>query len=390
MEQVNSVPLLDLKAQLVGLREEIAQAVLEVVDSTQYIMGPKIQALEDQVASYTGAAYAIGVSSGTDALLLSLMGLDIGPGDSVITTDFSFFATAGVIARLHAKPIFVDIDPVTFNMDPPALLHCLESMPVSERQTVKAIMPVHLYGQSADLTPLLDIAAQYRIPVIEDAAQAIGTEYFPPEGPQRVGTMGDIGCFSFFPSKNLGGIGDGGMIVTQNSELAQKLRLLRVHGAASEYTHEIIGGNFRLDPIQAAVLSVKLPYLDQWHQARQRNANRYTALFQQKNVPEVKTPVAVYADQGLAHYHIYNQYMIRVSQRSELQAFLKERQIATKVYYPVPFHQQQCFRHLGYRDGAFPESEKAAQEVLALPIYPELTEAMQTYVVEAIADFYRN
>ncbi len=389
-QKIQSVPLLDLKAQLSDLREDIVQAVTEVIDSTQYIMGPKVLALESVIADYTGVSHAIGVSSGTDALLLSLMALDIQPGDLVITTDFSFFATAGVIARLNARPVFVDIDPVTFNLDPEHLEHVLKTMSEEEQKKVKAIIAVHLYGQCADMSSIISIAERYHLPVIEDAAQAIGAEYMMKGEKKRAGTLGTIGCFSFFPSKNLGGVGDAGMIVTNDEQLADQLRLRRIHGAKSEYWHEVIGGNFRIDPIQAVVLAVKLPHLDSWHQARQQNAEHYTALFEKKGLGQIIPPQPVYKAQGLSNYHIYNQYMIRAPQRDELQKFLTQHQIAARVYYPIPFHRLECFQSLGYPADAFPASEQASQEVLALPIYPELTDAMQEYVVEKIAEFYRN
>ncbi|MBF0351624.1 MAG: DegT/DnrJ/EryC1/StrS family aminotransferase [SAR324 cluster bacterium] len=383
------VPLLDLKGQLRPLRDEILAAIVDVLDSTQYIMGPKVEELERAVAQYSGCSHALGVSSGTDALLLALMGLNVGPGDLVITSTFSFFATAGVIARLNATPVLTDIDPVTFNMSPAHLSEILKAMPEDTRNKVKAIIPVHLYGQCADMQSLMKVAAQWNIPVIEDAAQAIGAEY-PLEGKvQRAGSMGKMGCFSFFPSKNLGGIGDGGMIVTNDSTLAQYLVYLRNHGANPKYYHKFIGGNFRLDPLQAAVLNVKLPHLDQWHQQRQRNANRYIELFSKAGIAEVALPAAVYQTHKISNYHIYNQFMIRVPQRDELRQFLQSQQIVTEVYYPVPFHVQECFSYLNYKSGDFPESEKAAREVLALPIYPELTEEMQAHVVQQIKAFYQ-
>lgn len=384
-----TVPLLDLKAQLSGIRDDILDAVTEVIDSTQYIMGPQIEALESLIAEYSGVSHAIGVSSGTDALLLALMALEVGPGDFVITSDFSFFATAGVVARLNATPVFVDIDPISFNIDPQKLEHVLVRMSPAQRQKIKAIIPVHLYGQCADMVALLALAEQYHIPVIEDAAQAIGAEYEYQGTTKRAGSMGEMGCFSFFPSKNLGGMGDGGMVVTNDEALAHTLKLKRVHGENAEYQHAVIGGNFRLDPMQASILSVKLRHLDQWHVARQRNAEHYCYLFRQDNLEHVQLPQAVHPAQKLTNYHIYNQYVLRVAHRKELQAFLADHQIAARVYYPIPFHLQECFRHLGYQKGDFPESEKAAEEVLALPIYPELTAAMQEYVVATIREFYR-
>ncbi len=371
------VPLLDLKAQLNSIENEVKDAVNEVIDSTRYIMGPKVEALESQIAAYTGVKYGIGVSSGTDALLVSLMALDVKPGDLVVTTPFSFFATAGVIARLNAVPVFVDIDPDTYNMSPLALRRWFEKHP-EEAHRVKAIIPVHLYGQCAQMDPICELANTHGIPIVEDAAQAIGAEYPSKSGPKKAGSMGTLGCFSFFPSKNLGGMGDGGMVVTDDPGLHEKLKMLRNHGANPKYYHAMIGGNFRLDPIQAAVLLVKLPYLDQWHAMRQQNAAYYDE--KQKDLV-VKTPVIAYQRQS----HIYNQYVISVPEkRDELRQFLADNDVNTEIYYPVSFHMQACFSELGYREGDFPESEYAAQHTIALPVYPELTDEMQDYVVDRI------
>jgi dTDP-4-amino-4,6-dideoxygalactose transaminase len=376
------VPLLDLKAQLVSIESEIKKAVLDVVDSTAYIMGPKVEALEKQVAAYCGVPHGIGVTSGTDALLVALMALDVRPGDLVLTTPYSFFATAGVVARLGAVPVFVDIDIRTYNMDPALLKTWFESNP-EKTGRVKAVLPVHLYGQCADMDPILKTGQTYRIPVIEDAAQAIGSTYPGASGVKKAGSFGMMGCFSFFPSKNLGGIGDGGMVVTADPALAEKLKKLRNHGASPKYYHSLIGGNFRLDPVQAAVLSVKLPHLESWHEARRRNAAYYDAHL---NVPGIVKPAAVYG----ARHHIYNQYVISVPEkRDEARQFLNDNQIGNEVYYPVPFHEQECFRYLGYRSGDFPNSESAAKKTIALPIYPELTRDMQDFVIEKIDAFYR-
>ncbi|MBI5893921.1 MAG: DegT/DnrJ/EryC1/StrS family aminotransferase [Deltaproteobacteria bacterium] len=381
------IPLLDIKAQMNPIRDEIISAVTDVIDSTQYIMGKKVKELEESIAQYCGAKNAVGVSSGTDALLIALMALDIGKDDIVITTPYSFFATAGVIARLGAKPVFVDIDPVSYNIDPLKLERWFKAHPPDILNKVKAIIPVHLYGQCADMKPIMEIANDYNIPVIEDAAQAIGAEYVLNSEIKRAGSMGLIGCFSFFPSKNLGGIGDGGMIVTSDNELAEKLKILRNHGAEPKYYHKIIGGNFRLDAIQAAVLLVKLKYLDNWHEARRKNADRYNEMFNNAKIPNLKTPIAIY--KGAAkHYHIYNQYVIKAPQRNDLRAFLDKNDIAAEVYYPVPFHLQECFSYLGYKKGDFPFSEGAADDTLALPVYPEITEDMQKYVVDKIKEFY--
>lgn len=369
-----NVPLLDLKAQLNTVEKEIKKAVNDVIDSTRYIMGPKVTELEEQIARYVGAKYATGVSSGTDALLISLMALNISPGDIVITTPFSFFATAGVIDRLNAIPVFVDIDPDTYNLSPEALQHWFDTNR-EKIDKVKAIIPVHLYGQCAHMDPILKIAENYKIPVVEDAAQAIGSRYPSQSGEKRAGAMGAMGCFSFFPSKNLGCMGDGGMVVTNDALIDEKLKKLRNHGAKPKYYHAMIGGNFRLDPIQAAILLVKLPHLDKWHSMRQENAAYYD---ENLNVEGIKKPVVAYKRE----FHIYNQYVISViEQRDDLRKFLAENNIGTEIYYPVPFHEQECFRHLGYKSGDFPNSEYAATHTIALPIYPELTIEMLKYVV---------
>ncbi|MBW2632033.1 MAG: DegT/DnrJ/EryC1/StrS family aminotransferase [Deltaproteobacteria bacterium] len=372
-----NVPLLDLKPQLKTIENDVKLAVNEVISSTHYIMGPKVEKLEAEIAEYVGARYATGVSSGTDALLISLMTLDIGPGDIVITTPFSFFATAGVIARLNATPVFVDIDPDTYNLSPDALRHWLGANR-EKIDRVKAIIPVHLYGQCADMDPILEIAGEHNIPVIEDAAQAIGARYPSRYGVKKAGSMGAFGCFSFFPSKNLGGVGDGGMVVTNDANIDEKLKKLRNHGANPKYYHELIGGNFRLDPIQAAILSVKLPHLDKWHSMRQANAAHYD---RNLNVNGIKKPIIAYKRE----YHIYNQYVISgMNQRDALRKFLAENNIGTEIYYPIPFHKQECFKYLDYKSGDFPNSEYAAEHTIALPIYPELTTEMQDYVIRKI------
>lgn len=376
-----NVPLLDLKAQLEGRREEMHRAAIELIDSTRYIGGPKIVELEQRIAAYVGAGHGIGVSSGTDALLVSLMALDVGEDDIVLTTPFSFFATAGVVARLGAQPVFVDIEPSTYNMSPAVLAEWFAEN-AARVDRVKAIVPVHLYGQCADMDPISALAQERGIPVVEDAAQAIGASYPSTLGERRAGSMSPLGCFSFFPSKNLGGIGDGGMVVTSDDELAEKLRCLRNHGGKPKYYHAMIGGNFRLDPIQAAVLLVKLPHLDSWHRMRQQNAAYYD---EHLDVEGLINPALAYGRER----HIYNQYVISVPhRRDELRVHLKEAGIGHEVYYPVPFHLQECFAHLGYRRGDFPESEHAAEHTIALPVYPELTSEMQDYVVETIRAFY--
>ncbi len=375
------VPLLDLQAQRKTIENELKQAVLEVLESTRYIMGPKVEALEQQIAAYTETPYAVGVSSGTDALLVSLMALDVQHGDRVITTPYSFFATAGVIARLGAIPVFVDIDLETYNMSPHALKNWFEQNKETSKR-VKAILPVHLYGQCVDMDPIMEIAKKHGIAVVEDAAQAIGATYPSATGTKKAGSLGNLGCFSFFPSKNLGGIGDGGMVVTKDENVADKIRRLRNHGAKPKYYHSMIGGNFRLDPIQAAALLVKFPHLDTWHQLRQENA-----AFYDEHLPKDKVTLP-----RLAHKrenHIYNQYVIAVPEkRDALRNYLQENEIGTEIYYPVPFHLQECFRYLGYQPGDFPNSEYAANHTLALPIYPELTQDMQTYVIEKIEAYY--
>jgi len=375
------IPLLDLKAQYAPLRAEIRAAIDEVCDAQQFILGARVQAFEAHVAAYCGAPYAVGLSSGTDALLAALMALDIGPGDAVITSPFTFFATLGSIVRTGAFPLMADIDPLTFNLSPASVRALLESPPRRKKHTPKALLPVHLFGQCADMDPLMDLAKQHGLHVIEDAAQAIGAEYPARTGVHRAGTMGDIGCFSFFPSKNLGGFGDGGMAITRDAPLDTALRTIRVHGSAEEYRHDRLSGNFRLDALQAAVLDVKLKYLESWHAARRAHADFYNRAFRGS---AVQSPQAAYAGHALTNYHIYNQYVVRVPERDRVRAALQKAGIGCNIYYPVPMHLQPCFRDLGYRAGDFPESEQAAREVLALPIYPELTDAMQQAVVDEV------
>lgn len=384
------VPLLDLRPQHEGLRDEIIAAVTDVIDSTRYIMGPELERFEEAVAEYSGCKYALGVSSGTDALLLALMSLNIGPGDKVLVPDFSFFATAGVVSRLNAEPVFLEIDPTTFNLCPKHLEEKLESYTEEELAQVKAVIPVHLFGQCADMQAILGVAQQFGIAVVEDAAQAIGAEYRLNGEARRAGTMSNVGCMSFFPSKNLGGVGDGGMVTTNDTELHHQLHIKRVHGAEPKYYHKVIGGNFRMDPIQACVLRIKLQRLEAWHEQRRQNAVQYNQLLGEAQLEEVVCPAAVYQDDNLLNHHIYNQYTVRVQRREDLRKFLQERGVATEIYYPVPFHRQECFADLGYRPGSLPESDRAAQEVLALPIYPGLTTEMQEYVVENLVEFYRS
>lgn len=384
------VPLLDLRPTLEELRDEIVDAVTKVVDSTRYIMGPEIDGLEKEISVYCGTKDAVGVSSGTDALLLALMVLDVGPGDLVLTSNFSFFATAGVVARLNATPVFVDIDPDSFNIDPESLRKTLTEMDAETRKRVKAIIPVHLYGQCADMAAILAISKEFEIPVIEDGAQAIGAECEIDGKKRSAGSLGDFGCFSFFPSTNLGCLGDGGIVTINNTEWADLLRLKRVHGGERKYYHRVIGGNFRLDPIQATVVRVKLPHLNNWHLQRQNNADHYNKLFAEAALGgKIRIPFVEHS-QTLQNPHIYNQYVIRAERRDELQSFLAENEIASEVYYPLPFHLQECFLHLGGKEGDFPVSEVAANEVLALPVYPGMTVEMRETVVEHIVQFYQS
>jgi dTDP-4-amino-4,6-dideoxygalactose transaminase len=386
---MTNVPLLDLKAQYAQIRAEVMPVIEQVCASQRFILGEHVTALEAELARYCSSSAGIGVSSGTDALLLALMALGVGVGDEIITSPFTFFATAGTIARLGARPVFCDIDPDSFNLSPAAVAdfverHCkTQDGALVNRRTggrIKGLMPVHLYGQSADMDPLMATARQHRLKVIEDAAQAIGTEY----GSVRVGSIGDIGCFSFFPSKNLGAFGDAGLCTTGDAELAESMRVLRVHGGKPKYFHSVIGGNFRIDELQAAVLRVKLKHLDGWTAARQRNAAFYDAAFAASGiVNQVITPRV-----SVKGRHIFNQYVVRVQNRDALKVFLTERGIGTEIYYPVPLHLQECFAYLKHAAGDFPESERAAKETLALPIYPELAEAQLQHVAASIAEFY--
>jgi dTDP-4-amino-4,6-dideoxygalactose transaminase len=369
------IPLLDLSAQHEHIADEIEAAMRDVLNSQKFILGPDVRALEQEVAAYCGCEYAIGCASGSDALLLALMALGVGKGDEVVTTPFSFFATAGSIVRLGARPVFVDIDHSTFNIDTDAI----ESA-VTEK--TKAILPVHLFGQCAPMDQINAIASKWGLPVIEDAAQAIGAEY----GGKRAGSLGLMGCFSFYPSKNLGGAGDGGMITTNDPDLAGKLRSLRTHGAKTKYYHDYVGINSRLDSLQAAILRVKFKYLDQWAEGRRQNAKRYRMLFRDAGLVDgggIELPI-----ETENATHVYNQFVVRARKRDELQLHLRERGIGTEVYYPLALHLQPCFADLGLAEGAMPVSEKATAEALALPIYPELGAAGQEYVVKAIADFY--
>jgi dTDP-4-amino-4,6-dideoxygalactose transaminase len=368
LKAAQQVPLLDLKAQYADIKSELDQAVHRVLDSARFIGGPEVSGLEEEVARYCRTPHAIGCASGTDALLLALRALDIGPGDEVVTTAFSFFASAGAIVNAGARPVFVDIDPRTFNLD----VHRLEA---AITPLTKAVLPVHLFGQCCDITAVKAVCDKRQLYLIEDAAQAIGSEW---EG-KRAGSIGDLGCFSFFPSKNLGAAGDGGLITALDAALAERVKLLREHGAKPKYYHSLVGTNSRLDALQAAILRVKLHHLDRWSEKRAKNAALYDQLFEGARLTRP------YRDPRARH--IYNQYVIRVRERDALRQHLTERGIGTEVYYPVPLHLQRCFAPLAYREGDMPQSEAAAQEVVALPIYPELTEEQIRYVASSVRDF---
>jgi dTDP-4-amino-4,6-dideoxygalactose transaminase len=385
-----AVPLLDLQAQYRAIEPEVMAALREVCGRQQFILGPRVADLEARIADYSGCRYGVGVSSGTDALLAALMALEVGPGDEVITTAFSFFATAGTIARLGARPLFADIDPITYNLSP----HGVEDLIATQCEVragrlinrttgglVKALMPVHLFGQMADMDAFMELARRYGLKVVEDAAQAIGGEY---PGGRRAGSIGDIGCFSFFPSKNLGAFGDAGMCVTNDPALADRLKLLRVHGSKPRYHHLVVGGNFRLDELQAAVLLVKLAYLDGWTERRQANARWYQTAFQEAGLGDhIATPRALDG-----YRHIFNQYVVRAERRDDLKAHLSQAGVSTEIYYPVPLHLQQCFAHLGYAPEHCPEAVRAARESLAIPVYPELSPDQARHVVSTVAEFY--
>ncbi|MBP9837339.1 MAG: DegT/DnrJ/EryC1/StrS family aminotransferase [Proteobacteria bacterium] len=381
-----NVPLLDLKLQYLEIKDEIALAIERVVESQAFILGPEVDKFEEQIGKYCHAKYAIGVSSGTDALLLSLMALEIKSGDEVITSPYTFFATAGSITRAGAKPVFVDIDPVSYNLD-------VNKLEAAITPRTKAIMPVHLYGQCSEMDEINAIAKKYNLAVVEDAAQAIGAKY---KG-KIAGELGTVGCFSFFPSKNLGCFGDAGLVTTNDEKLAYQLKILRVHGGEKRYYHEKVGGNFRIDALQAAIIAVKLPLLDSWAEKRRKNAALYKKLFSDYglcfsgvNDVKISDESPVFLPRELKeHYHVYNQYIIRVENRDGLQQFLNENHIGNAIYYPLPLHLQKCFSHLEYGEGSFPESELAAKQTLALPIFPELKEDQIVRVVEAIKKFYK-
>lgn len=390
------VPMLDLTEQYRALGDSIRAEIEEILASQRFILGPKGEAFERAVAAYCGAKHGIGVSSGTDALLATLMALEIGPGNAVLTTAYSFFATAACVTRVGAISRFIDIDPDTYNLSPAALRHYIQKfcrkqdgkLLTENGQMISAIMPVHLYGLCCEMNEIMAIAREFGLLVIEDAAQAIGAEYHTATGPKKAGAMGDAGCFSFYPSKNLGAAGDAGLIICQNDDLAGRLRVCRQHGMEPRYEHHFVGGNFRLDEIQAAILKVKLPHLNQWSAARRAAADFYRSEFDRTGLTkQVMLPAEPYRDRGLTNHHIYHQYVIRTAKRDLLRQYLAKREIETAIYYPIGLPQQECFAFLGHQPGDFPETERAAAESLALPIYPEISREAQRYVVESIASF---
>jgi dTDP-4-amino-4,6-dideoxygalactose transaminase len=384
-----AVPLLDLRRQYRAIRPAIEAAIREVCDSQRFILGPQVLELEERIAEYCGVEHAVGLSSGTDALLAALMALGIGPGDEVIVPAYSFFATAGVVARVGARPVFCDVEPDTLNLDPASVRAYLEqgcrregkrTVSAKSGATVRAIIPVHLFGRTADMEAFAAIAAEHALALVEDAAQAIGAEA--PDG-RRAGSIGDVGCLSFFPTKNLGAFGDAGMCVTRSAELAERLRLLRVHGSGTGgYRHAIVGGNFRLDELQAAVLNVKLDHLEAWTSLRRQHARRYTEAFGRLGLPLATPP------EPRAGRHVFNQYVVQADGRDELRAHLAARQVGTAIYYPVPLHLQECFAYVGQARGACPVAETAATRSLALPIFPELVPAEQEHVIDGIRSFF--
>jgi dTDP-4-amino-4,6-dideoxygalactose transaminase len=381
-----NIPLLDLKKQYEAIKEEIIAATMEVYQSQRFILGPKVEELERKIAAYAKVKYAVGVSSGTDALLISLMNADIGPGDLVITSPYTFFSTAGSIARLGAIPVFVDIDHLTYNIDPEKLEKRISGLKAEERSRLKAILPVHLFGQCADMDDIIAIARSLGILIIEDAAQAIGAEYMSSDGSlRRAGSMGNYGCFSFFPSKNLGSFGDGGMVTTNDEEAFQRLKIMRVHGSQPKYYHKVIGGNFRLDALQASILLIKFRYLEQWTEKRIKNTRIYREVFAREGIEGIELPF-----EGKGR-HIYNQFVIKIHQkRDELKSYLTNQGIGCEIYYPVPLHIQECFLYLGYHPEDCPVSLEAAAKTIALPIYPELRAEQIEYIVEKISSFYRD
>lgn len=381
-----NIPLLDLKKQYEAIKEEIIAVTMEVYQSQRFILGPKVEELERKIAAYAKVKYAVGVSSGTDALLISLMNAGIGPGDLVITSPYTFFSTAGSIARLGAIPVFVDIDHLTYNIDPEKLEKRISGLKAEERSRLKAILPVHLFGQCADMDDIIAIARSLGILIIEDAAQAIGAEYMSSDGSlRRAGSMGNYGCFSFFPSKNLGSFGDGGMVTTNDEEAFQRLKTMRVHGSQPKYYHKVIGGNFRLDALQAGILLIKFRYLEQWTEKRRKNARIYREVFAREGIEGIELPF-----EGKGR-HIYNQFVIKIHQkRDELKSYLTNQGIGCEIYYPVPLHIQECFLYLGYHPEDCPVSLEAAAKTIALPIYPELRAEQIEYIVQKTGSFYRD
>lgn len=387
-----NVPSLDLKAQYLSIKNEMDRKILEVLGSQAFILGPEVEALEKELAALHGVGHGIGVSSGSDAILVSLMALGIGEGDSVVTSPFTFFATAGTIARLKARPVFCDIDEKSFNLSPESLESVLKKE-IREKghRRVKAIVPVHLYGQCADMDPINGLAQEYGLAVLEDACQAVGSEYPSKLGAKRACALGIAGTLSFYPTKNLGGLGDGGMVLTNDGGLAAKIRTLRVHGESRRYFYDAVGGNFRLDALQAAALRVKLKHLPDWQIERRKRAAYYDKKLQEAGLPRsgfIALPPALYRNSNIGNYHTYHQYVIRAKDRDALQAALKEKGVGTTIYYPLGLHMQKCFSDLGYRPGDFPITEKACREVLALPMHAALRPEQQDHVVSCIAEFY--
>jgi dTDP-4-amino-4,6-dideoxygalactose transaminase len=391
------VPLLDLSEQYRTLKEEIRAATDEVLASQRFILGPKLAEFEKAAAEYCGIPHGIGVSSGTDALLAVLMALEIGLGDAVITTAYSFFATAGCLARVGATPVFIDIEPDTYNISATGLRRYIdkqcdlveEKLVNENRQLIRALVPVHLFGLCCDMNEMRAVAREHDLILIEDAAQAVGAQFPLEKGAAKAGTMGDAGCFSFYPSKNLGAAGDAGLVTCHYDGFAERVRLCRNHGMGAQYRHDFVGGNFRMDELQAAILKVKLPHLDNWSAARQAAAKFYSNEFQKIGLDKkIGLPVEPYSSSGLTNHHIYHQYVIRAPRRDELRKHLTDREIETAIYYPLALHEQPCFEYLGYKPGDFPEAERAARENLALPIYPEISREAQSYVVNCIAEFF--
>ena len=387
------VPILDLRAQYTAIKDELEPKVMEVFASGSFVLGSEVDGLEKELAAYLGCRFAVGVSSGSDALIISLMALGIGEGDAVITTPFTFFATAGAISRLKARPVFCDIEETSFNLSAGRFAEILDAnQKKGHPLKIKAVIPVHLYGQCADMNSILEFSRGHGVSVIEDAAQAIGAEYPASDGVKKACAMGDLGTLSFYPTKNLGGAGDGGMVLANDQALAEKLRALRTHGERTRYYYDYIGGNFRLDALQATVLRVKFRHLENWQRKRREIASLYDRKFRHSGLEEkglIATPKALYKDTGITHFHTYHQYVIRARKRDQLMAFLKEKEVGSSVFYPLPLHVQKCFENLGYHKGDFPASEKAAEEVLALPIYAELSPEQVDWVVGTILDFYQ-